>query len=93
MASTRAVLHAYELEVEQRENVLAVLLGRTPVEIVQQRILPSATVSETSVPLLPADLPSTLLVRRPDIRAAEAQIVAAAGDVGEAGPCCCPGSA
>ena len=52
VASTRAVLHAYELEVEQRENVLAVLLGRTPVDIVQQRILPSATVSETSVPLL-----------------------------------------
>ena len=36
VASTRAVLHAYELEVEQRENVLAVLLGRTPVDIVQQ---------------------------------------------------------
>ncbi len=91
VASTRAVLHAYELEVEQRENVLAVLLGRTPVEIVQQRILPSATVSETPVPLLPADLPSTILVRRPDIRAAEAQIVAAAGDVGAARALLLPG--
>jgi multidrug efflux system outer membrane protein len=82
----RAAMHDFELAVEQRQNVLGLLLGRSPRELVQQRVLPQASAPWVTgtVPRLPAGLPSTLLGRRPDVRAAEARLMAAAGDVGVA---------
>jgi multidrug efflux system outer membrane protein len=68
-----------------------VLLGRAPRELAGQRILPRALPVQTAVPLLPAGLPADVLARRPDIRAAEAQIAAAAGDVGAARAALLPG--
>lgn len=54
------------------ENALALLAGRTPSELrLAQR--PGAL---PAVPLTPAELPSALLVRRPDVAAAERQIAA-----------------
>jgi len=82
--TARAAMHAFELEVERRENVLGLLLGRSPRDLVEQRVLPQALASSSAIALLPAGLPSSVLTRRPDIRAAEAQLSAAAGDVSSA---------
>jgi len=82
--TARAAMHVFELEVERRENVLGLLLGRSPRELVEQRVLPQALASSSAVAVLPSGLPSAVLERRPDIRAAEAQLSAAAGDVSSA---------
>lgn len=82
--TARAAMHVFELEVERRENVLGLLLGRSPRDLVEQRLLPQPLGSSTTVALLPTGLPSEVLTRRPDVRAAEAQLAAAAGDVSSA---------
>jgi multidrug efflux system outer membrane protein len=66
--------------IEQQENELCILLGRNPGSpqrgegFVRQRF-------EVAVP---PGLPSELIERRPDIRSAEEQLVAANADVGQA---------
>jgi multidrug efflux system outer membrane protein len=66
--------------IEQQENLLSILLGRNPGHI--QRGGP--LVSQTVLAEVPPGLPSSLLERRPDIRAAEEQLVAANADIGQA---------
>ena len=83
VASTRTAEQQFELEVVRRANALAVLLGRSPREMVDGRVLPSGELPD-SAPQLPAGLPSSVLELRPDIRAAEANLEAAAADVGVA---------
>jgi len=82
--TARAAMHVFELEIERRQNVLGLLLGRAPRDLVEQKLLPQALGSSTAVALLPEGMPSDVLTRRPDIRAAEAQLAAAAGDVSSA---------
>jgi multidrug efflux system outer membrane protein len=84
-------MREFEFAVEQRENVLGVLIGRTPRDLAGQRILPRALPTQAAVPRLPAGLPADVLARRPDVRASEAQIAAAAGDVGAARAALLPG--
>jgi multidrug efflux system outer membrane protein len=84
VATARAALHTFELEIERRQNVLGLLLGRAPRELVEQKVLPQTLAEASSVALLPAGMPSEVLTRRPDVRAAEAQLAAAAGDVSSA---------
>ena len=65
---------------EQTENALCILLGRNPGDI--ERGLPLR-----QQPLrtdVPPGLPSALLERRPDIRSAEEDLVAANANIGEA---------
>ena len=82
--TARAAMHLFELEIERRQNVMGLLLGRAPRDLVEQKLLPQALGSSTTVALLPEGMPSDVLTRRPDIRAAEAQLAAAAGDVSSA---------
>jgi multidrug efflux system outer membrane protein len=65
---------------EQQENLLSVLLGRNPGSIVRG----SPLIAQTLRIEVPAGLPSSLLERRPDLRFAEQQLVAANADIGEA---------
>lgn len=80
----RALMREFGFAVEQRQNQLGVLLGRSPRDLVGVSVLPKALPEQSAVPQLPAGLPADVLTRRPDVRAAEARIRAAAGDVGAA---------
>jgi multidrug efflux system outer membrane protein len=67
-------------QIEQTENQIALLLGENPQTIVRGASL----VEQSFPPEVPAGLPSTLLERRPDIRAAEQSLVAANANIGVA---------
>ena len=59
------------------ESALAVLLGRSPREVFAPTIGRDVELARvTSVPTMPSGVPSDLLVRRPDIQRAEAQLAA-----------------
>ena len=63
----------------QVENALAVLLGRNPGPIPRGK-----TIEELTLPAVPAGLPSEILERRPDLRAAELNLVSANARIGAA---------
>ena len=68
-----------EIQIVQTENALSILLGRNPGPIARGR-----TVDELAMPAVPAGLPSQLLERRPDIRQAEQNLIAANAQIGAA---------
>ncbi len=61
-----------ERAIEQTENQLNLLLGKNPSSIQRGKPL----IEQTSLPSVPAGLPSSLLERRPDIRSAEKNLEA-----------------
>jgi multidrug efflux system outer membrane protein len=69
-----------ERQIEATENLLNVLLGRNPSAIARGR----AFGDQPLPPEVPAGLPSELLQRRPDIRQAEQELIAANALVGVA---------
>lgn len=69
-----------ERQVEQTENRISLLLGRNPGEIARGRSLNE----QPKAPDIPPGLPSSLLERRPDIRAAEQSLVASNARIGVA---------
>jgi multidrug efflux system outer membrane protein len=68
-----------EKAIVQQENGLSVLLGRNPGPIVRGK-----TIDQLALPAIPAGLPSDLLERRPDLRRAEQNLVAANALIGAA---------
>jgi multidrug efflux system outer membrane protein len=68
-----------EQQIEQTENGISLLLGRNPGDVIRGRGL-----TEQELPDVPPGLPSALLERRPDIRAAEQNLIAANAEIGVA---------
>lgn len=68
-----------ERQIALTENALSVLLGRNP------RTIPRGkSIDQLMLPAVPEGLPSTLLVRRPDIRTAEQNLISANARIGVA---------
>ena len=82
-AATRTSVYQIELDLVRRTNALGVLLGRSPKDLVDNAVRVSKSMLPPLV-TLPAELPSTVMARRPDIGAAEAALNAAAADIGVA---------
>ena len=69
-----------EREMAQAENALSLLLGRFPGDVPRGVVLEAFK----APPTVPAGLPSALLERRPDIRQAEQELIAANARIGVA---------
>ncbi|MDO7841201.1 efflux transporter outer membrane subunit [Sphingomonas immobilis] len=82
LTSLEARLEPLRADVRVRVHALGVLVGDTP-EALDEELAKSAAVP-LGLPDVPAGLPSDLLRRRPDIRAAERQLAAATADIGVA---------
>jgi multidrug efflux system outer membrane protein len=74
-----AAIPAFQQAIAAQENLISVLLGRNPGPIPRGK-----AIDELGAPLIPGDLPSTLLLRRPDILQAEQNLVAANASIGAA---------
>lgn len=80
VAGLRANLPALEQQRQEALNALAQLLGTTPGGL----SLKGSSLAELQIPAVAAGLPSELLERRPDLRRAEATLVAARADAAAA---------
>jgi efflux transporter, outer membrane factor (OMF) lipoprotein, NodT family len=80
MAISATQIPRIEREIGLKENEISLLLGENPQSIPRGQSLSSQSIP----PILPLDLPSVLLERRPDIRSAEQQLIAANARIGEA---------
>ena len=67
-------------EIQTQENQISIFLGENPTDIPRGRTL----TEQPLLPSIPAGLPSSLLERRPDIRAAEQTLIAANAEIGVA---------
>lgn len=74
-----ASIPGLEKAVAQQENGLSVLLGRNPGPILRGK-----SIDQLTLPAVVAGLPSDLLERRPDIRQAEQNLIAANAQIGVA---------
>lgn len=78
-ATALATIPRLEQQQAQAENALAVVLGRNPGPLPRAR-----TIEELVLPAVPAGLPSQILERRPDLRQAELNLIAANTRIGAA---------
>jgi outer membrane protein, multidrug efflux system len=80
LSNVAAAIPDFERQIVAQENALDLLLGRNPGPIARG----AALVDQYDPPDVPAGLPATLLERRPDLREAEQNLIAANANVGVA---------
>lgn len=82
LALAEAQLPALQNRAGQVRRTLAILTGRPPSQVLQPPALPTVALRDLTLDTrLPKLLPSELIERRPDIRAAEAGLMAAQADI------------
>src|SRR6185295_13263764 len=74
------IIPAVEQQIAQTENRISLLLGKNPGSVIRGQSL----TEQELPPDVPAGLPSALLERRPDILAAEQNLIAANAEIGVA---------
>jgi multidrug efflux system outer membrane protein len=70
----------FERQIAQEENAISILLGKNPDDVPRGLKL----TDQPHAPEVPAGLPSSLLERRPDVREAEENLIAANAQIGVA---------
>jgi outer membrane protein, multidrug efflux system len=80
LAQVMASIPEIEARILAKENQISILLGKNPGPVPRGTPL----FAQTVVPTVPAGLPSALLERRPDLRQAEQELVAANAEIGVA---------
>jgi multidrug efflux system outer membrane protein len=80
VSTAAAAIPDLERQIEQEENALQTLLGQNPGPIARGMPIDQ----QPRMPVVPAGLPSSLIERRPDIRQAEEQLIAANAQIGVA---------
>jgi outer membrane protein, multidrug efflux system len=77
VAQVRATIPIFDQTLRQNTAVLAVLIGRPPVQVA----IKGGSLYRLTIPRVTPGLPSELLLQRPDIRAAEARLASADASV------------
>ncbi|MCZ2498720.1 efflux transporter outer membrane subunit [Xylophilus sp. Kf1] len=77
LSQAQQSLPPLQKQLEQTRNLMAVLMGRTP-----DATLPALRMEDIRPPPLPMAVPSALVARRPDVRAAESELHAASAAIG-----------
>jgi multidrug efflux system outer membrane protein len=80
LSNVTAIIPDLERQIVAQENALDLLLGRNPGPISRG----AALIDQYDPPDVPAGLPASLLERRPDLREAEQNLIAANANVGVA---------
>ena len=84
-ASARAMLPDLQEAADTTRSALAVLVGYSAQELTEELDFGDSSLTEVALPdVVPYLLPSELLQRRPDVRAAESNLIAANAQVGVA---------
>ncbi|WP_404369863.1 efflux transporter outer membrane subunit [Sphingomonas sp. MMS24-J45] len=82
ITSLEARIEPLRADARVRIHAIGILLGAEPESLSAELTAPPAGLA--AIPVVPAGLPSDLLRRRPDIRAAERQLAASTADIGVA---------
>lgn len=82
LSATLARLEPLKADVEVRIHALGILTGQAPEALLAELSAPGQPLG--APPVVPAGLPSDLLRRRPDVRAAERELAASTADIGVA---------
>jgi NodT family efflux transporter outer membrane factor (OMF) lipoprotein len=83
ITSNQARIQPLRADIDQRIHALGILLGQAP-SALSGEFTAGSLPPLAPVPVVPAGLPSDLLRRRPDVRAAERNLAAATADIGVA---------